>query len=591
MYQINDKFRAAMKSPVIVPRLRGTINNQPFSDEDILQGSFRACNQCVDVSQIALGGVFVGEVSLTLLPTIATERGGWVGKEIYIEYGLDCGDEIVYIPCPSGYYYIYSATWTANGLEVVAYDSMSKLDTFYSHEQATGKAYDWLTFISAKTGIKLGNTRAEIEAMPNGLEQLALYSTDDISTYRDLLMFLSSALGGFATCGRDGSIVIKSFTGSPVDQIDETKRFAGASFSDYVTKYTGLSIVNIETRETSYYSMPTDDGLTMKLGANPFLQFGTEATKRQMRVAILNNLQSFKYVPYTVTLLGCCAYDLGDVIRFTGGIAGGVVSGCVMSYDFSFNDYSFAGYGDNPALLSAQSKLEKDINGIYSSQVAEYASITPLINVTKLEVNTEWNKIGQLTFAVAKDQVALFHCVVKLNINESGLSRFKYRLNSEDIDFIHESYVTADTDTVTLFIPITIMANVFYTFEIFAQSDGFTGSIELYDVRGALFGIGVLTSQWDGTLTFEDVFKLSGDRDYTIAFNDDSINVALDVPTPVALSDKFVLSGDRDYTIAFSDNVSIITQSNTYELITEDGRNLTTEAGDPYITDGGENNG
>lgn len=587
MYQINEKFRAAMKSPVIIPKLHGNVEGVPFTEEDILQGSFRVCNQCVDVSQLALGGVFVGELSLTLLPTIATNRGGWVGKEIYIEYGLDCGDEVIYIPCPSGFYYISSATWTANGLEVIAYDSMSKLDEPYTAELSSGTAYDWLTFISANTGVTIGNTREEIAAMPNGLEQLGLYTADEIQTYRDMLMFLSAALGGFATCGRNGSILIKSFTSPVIDSIDETKRFAGGSFSDYITRYTGLSIVDIESREVVYYGLPVDDALTIKLGSNPFLQFGTNDTKKKMRTAILQNMQSFQYTPYNVTLLGCCAYDLGDVIEFTGGIAGGSV-GCVMSYDFGFNDYSFGGFGDNPALISAQSKLDKEISGIVNQQTAEFASVTPLTNVSKLDLAEIWENIGHISFTVAKKQTALFHAVVKLNIDQSGLARFRYKLNNDVIDFVHESFVMAETDTVTLFIPLPIEANVLYTFDVYAQlGEDLHGSIELYDFRGALYGIGVMASNWDGTITVEDKFSLISDRDYAIEFVESDLWIEPQTPLPADAVDEFDLISDRRYEIEFFDRTSILMQTGIFDLITEDGRPLTTETGDPYITNGG----
>lgn len=587
MLNVSEKFYRAMKSNLFIPKLRGTIDGVPFTEADILQGSFRVCGQCVDVSAIALGGVFVGELRLTLLPHIATDRGGWVGREIFISYGLDTGDGVEFIPCPSGFYYINSATWTANGLEIIAYDSIGKLDKTYTGEQSSGTAYDWLTFIATKTGVKIGNTPEEVAQMPNGLQQLGLYNTDEVQTFRDLLMFLSAALCGFATCGRDGSIVIKSFGSQIVDTIDEFKRYAGAGFSDYVTRYTGLSIVDIETKELVYYHIPEDTGLTMKLGSNPFLQFGTKIVKDEMRKAVLNGLQSFAYTPYNATLLGCCAYDLGDVIRFDGGLAAGAV-GCIMSYDFGLNDFSINGYGDNPALLSAQTKLDKEVAGIISSQEKELATVTSLTNINELGISEEWNKIGELSFAVSKAQSVLFHAAVKLNIEQSGLVRFMYRLNGDVVDFIHESYVTELVDTVTLFIPLPIEANLIYDFEVFIQSDTVTGTVNPYDVRGAVFGVGVVTSNWDGTIELEDKFKLELGGDLIINFVDNAPVVDFITPEVIALTDAFALELGGDLAIEFAADVNIITQTGIFDLITQDGRPLTTETGDPYITNGGK---
>jgi hypothetical protein len=74
---------------------------------------------------------------------------------------------------------------------------------------------------------------------------------------------------------------LPGFNQTVVDTIDDAHRFTGGSFSDYVTRYTGLSVVNMEDSTTSYYAEDEDDGLTMNLGSNPFLQYGVAATKER----------------------------------------------------------------------------------------------------------------------------------------------------------------------------------------------------------------------------------------------------------------------------------------------------------------------
>lgn len=587
MYNVSNKFREAMNSAVISPRLKGKVGKTNFTEADIAQGSFRVCNQCVDVSNLTLGGVYIGELRLTFLPTIATQRGNWVGKRITCEYGLDCGDEVVYIPCPSGAYTINSATWTAEGLEVVAYDDMSKLDKTYSNEQANGTAYDWLKYIATKCGVTLGNTRAEIEKLPNGSEKLGLFSTDGIQTYRDALSYLAATLCGFATCDRSGGIVIRSFDGHNVTSIDETRRFEGGAFSDYVTTYTGVSVVDMQTKEVKYYGQKVDDGLTMKLGSNPFLQLGLTVTVENMRKAILKGLEAFAFVPYSVTLLGCCAYDLGDCITFTGGLAENSI-GCVMSYDFGLNDYCVAGYGDNPALQSAESKLDKNITGLINEQKSEALRVTQMTNINSVRLTSSYTQLGQLNFAVTKQQTVLFHAVAKLRLLRGGLVRFKYSLNGTDIDFIHEVNLDASIDTATLFIPAVVEASTPYRFTVSVQSDNAEGLVDPLNLRGAIIGSGVLDVGWNGFIVVGDVYSpvING---YKAVFRaDESFTVKVLPVEAIRLAE--VLEGvfSSNHTIpAFDDDVRFIIRTDSYEMDTEDNEAIITEDGERLISIGG----
>ena len=72
-------------------------------------------------------------------------------------------------------------------------------------------------------------------------------------------------------------------------------------------------------------------------------------------------------MPFRVTAIGNPAYDLGDCLRFTDGLADGSLS-CITKYVFTFNDkYEMQGAGEDPAYASAKSKSDKDISGLLST--------------------------------------------------------------------------------------------------------------------------------------------------------------------------------------------------------------------------------
>lgn len=581
MYQVTETFRRAMNNFVIMPVLRGTVGNKAFTHDDILQDTFRVCNQCIAVNDAKLGGVFIGELRLTFLSTVADRRGDWVGKVISCEYGLVTEEGAEYIPTPSKYYTIYSADWTEQGLKVIAYDNMIKLNKDFAKEQSAGTAWEWLQYISVKTGIAIGQTQAEVNALPNALKQLGLINADNVETYRDLVSYLAASLSGFATINREGALIIKQFNGSVVATIDPDNRFTGCTFSDYSTRYTGLSVLNSENGTTSYYHLNPDNGLTMKMGANPFLQLGIN--QDEIRSTILNELWRYNYVPFKATLLGCCAYDLGDLIRFTGGVASNSI-GCIMAYDFGLNSYSVACYGDNPALENVQTKTEKNITGLTKSKAKEELSITSLTNISTVEISEDWAEIGKLSFAVSKDQTMLFHGVSKTSLTVPGVVQYKYVLNDEALDFIHEEYSNEGNDTQTLFIPFTVSADVPNTLRIYTRSENAAGEVLALNMRGSILGVGISTNDWDGTLSFNDFYNFTLNGGLITNFTDGGVTFAEDTPTRHELTDVYLFDTCGLLDVNFSDTLKITLHEPEFSRTTEDGDRRLTEENDTRIT-------
>ena len=57
MYEVSAAYKKAMKEPVHRFLIGGSISNTPFSDRNILKGSFSITNQCSDDSEMKIGQV------------------------------------------------------------------------------------------------------------------------------------------------------------------------------------------------------------------------------------------------------------------------------------------------------------------------------------------------------------------------------------------------------------------------------------------------------------------------------------------------------------------------------------------------------
>lgn len=414
MYQVSNAYLTEMMSHSTRRRLTGTIGDVSFDENDIIKGTFEISNRCAEESDMKIGGVYIGTLEMTLVPSFLTKipRDQLQGKDVTVSIGLKVGGEWIDVPC--GIFTLQAPKISKNGIAVEGYDYMKKLDKKVGMSETAGRMYDFLQMIERECDVVLGMTQAEVESLPNGMMNISPYSENDIETYRDMLYWLAQTCGRFATINRSGELVLRKF-GIPNDVIlDEMHRDTDVVFSGYTTHWTGISIVDMETEMTNYYGIEPDDGLTMNLGQNPFLQYGLPEVKDQMRMAVLEEIADIEYTPFSVASARDPIFDLGDEINFEGGISGDS-TGCVMSFVYNLTGYEFEGYGDDPALTDGRSKVDKNIAGLLAKTDSNSITYYSYRNIERMVIpeNTEVT-IGSLKFAAKKETEAVIQMEFKL---------------------------------------------------------------------------------------------------------------------------------------------------------------------------------
>ena len=370
MYPVSNAYKAAMHNRVQRFKIRGTVGTEPFTDENILAGSLSISNQCSGSDNIDIGQVYIGELNVTFLD-VAIDRNSWYGKEITISFGQCLGnDNYEYITL--GVFTVNEASYTEAGVVIKAYDHMAMLDKTCSSLSTGANPYNLAKSICDECGLTLETTEGTFAHFPNGRTTLGVYAENDIKTYRDAISWIAQACCCFVTASRSGGIVFRGYGGDVADSIDDKHRFTGCSFSDFSTRYTGLSVVDIEKQTTSYYAVKPDNGLTYNLGSNPYLQIAISHSKTSMREAILRKLAEIDYVPFKATCIGNPAYDLGDVIVFSNGIADSTKKSVITKYAWTYGQsYVMEGVGRNPALATGNSKTDKNISGLINQTVGD----------------------------------------------------------------------------------------------------------------------------------------------------------------------------------------------------------------------------
>ena len=512
MYSVSNKYIQDMKEPVARLSVRGTIGDKAFTEENIAGGSFSITNQCVDSDEIKLGAVYIGELRATF-QNINISRYSWVGKVITVyqtRYFADDEEEPYSEEIPLGVFTIAEATLGGDGVSVIAYDNMAKFDKTAQFNVTTGTPYAILSNICSLCGVTLAMTQLQVEALPNGTELLGLWADNDIETFRDMLSWLAQTLASVALINRGGGLYLKPYDMNVVDEITDASRFTGSSFSDFESRYSGISVVDMEKGQTNYYGLEQDIYLTYNLGSNPFMQFGVPSTKERMARAILNSLAATAYVPFNCSMLGDPCYDLGDVLTLSGGMGDGTKCFVIQRYAYKLhNGYEIEGVGKNPNLANAKSKTDKEIsaliNNVNQNEIQYYFySNSDIIKVK----NTKTKTLLDVRFASLRATVVMFHAEVLLEADTTNtvIGTINYYINNVKVTSREPVETWIDGRHILhLLYHINIDDAVLTRFVATITARGGTIEVPVNGVEAVIYGQGLAaTESWDGLIDIEE---------------------------------------------------------------------------------------
>jgi hypothetical protein len=161
----------------------------PFTEEHILARTFSITGQCSDSSEVQIGQVYTAELKITLLRTLTLPRYSIKGEKIIPNFGLFTGNVYEFIPL--GIYTISKASWAASGVEITAYDNISKLDRTFSSKSLKGTPYELMNRACTACGLELATQKKDFDSFANGTRTLALYPDNDVETWRELVSWIA----------------------------------------------------------------------------------------------------------------------------------------------------------------------------------------------------------------------------------------------------------------------------------------------------------------------------------------------------------------------------------------------------------------
>ena len=554
MYPVSEAFLQAVQENTRRYYWSGKITTKAgvvheFSEKDIVKGSGYISSQCCGSTEMELGTVYSTEMGITLL----SEIDRYTLEDALIEpfYHLLVGDG--YETVPMGIYEISEANRNIRCLEIKAYDYMLRFEKDFNVTDTIGNAYEIVSMCCKACKVELAHSQAELEAMPNGTTVLSIYSENDIETYRDVLYYIGQVLGGFFCINRKGKLELRKYGNEPVMNISNKQRFS-SSFSDFITRYTAVSSTNMKTQTAEYYALETDDGLTMNLGVNPFLQFGTDDSRKELCEQILKDISVIKYVPFDSDTIGNPALDIGDVLRFSGGHADEEQITCITYSQCRIGaKHTLRCVGKNPRLAQAKSKNDKNISGLLNQVDAGKIGIHTFSNASAYTLGDTDTRIISIEFATTEENHAQFFGQVVIEVtavakertaNAVGVINIPMtEINAETGEVVEKPlsvevelpvswsedgnavcYVTFEHNDVintlhcpvetwnsgkhilSLYYPIeSVVPNITNTFNVYLRMENGTGSVGVGDCIASISGQAMAAAAaWDGKIEIEE---------------------------------------------------------------------------------------
>lgn len=541
MYAVSNAYKTAMAQPVHRFKISGYVGSTAFTEANILQGTLSITNKCSNGNDIVVGSVNIGVLKCTFIGMEVSEN-----DDITLSEGLKLANN-TYEYVPMGVYRVAEANVTKSGIVVTAYDRMNLFDKNFEISTTYGTPYAIANLACQTCGVVLGMTIEEMQALPNGTESLMLASENDIQTWRDMIFWLAQAMACIATINRSGNLVFRPFKQSSDNTLTNYQRFNNSSFSRFVVRYSGISVVNVDDKTTSYYGLDDDRYLTYNIGANPFLQSGTVSDRTRMRTAVLNGIANIAYTPFKVNVNVGALYDLGDVITNTDGLATGSSIACVMRYEWKLNrGFMMEGVGKNPALASAKSKADKQIQGIEKSQQSDTVQYYIYTNAESITVpDGDRKKIIDIRFISSKKTIVLFNAeiLVDADTEDKVAGKITYRYNDVYIEGYNPTETMIDGEHVLhLLYPFEIDAAKVSRIEVFLDADGGSLTIPIAGIKAAVYGQGLIgTSSWDGTIEIRqkiDPFNLAHPMvAMQVARIEESVTVATQDPEGASITE------------------------------------------------------
>lgn len=581
MYNVSNSYREATQKGYFKGRVAGKITLENGSvvtigDSNIINGSLSINNKCVNNSEFCLGAVYVGQMSMTMYnPTI--DRYSLYNAQVELSYFLtleDGTEEEV----PLGVFFVDKPSRSKKLIQLKCYDAMTKFDVNVE-EDSWGVPYALLTLACEKVGVELANTEEEINAMCNGDNDFSLNSAR-VNTYRDLLSYISTLLGGFATINRSGKLEIRQFHAVPDLSITARQR-TSSTVNDYETYFNSVR-ARFVAEQNFYPYVETDDtmtsGLQLDIGDIPIVQ-GLEDFKHEVLQNILTVLKGIRYVPSDFKMSPDPTIDLGDGLTLedvnnTSESVFAIVTGYTWSYH---KEQSITSNGTDALLPNVSDSSKKQLDSMEAQIESKNLVVKTFTNSEVIKIGETDETIIRMSWSAFEDTTAIFFATVPVEMSADGHIILTYMKSLNQVGQLTK-YLPRGKHFLTFTNYISSEADENVTWIVKARTEYFESDVRKQEAKILSFKdwidhqtISTVTTT--STVTNAETGEVTSESTSESAFNYAYVEQPVDTTVPVgtileqeikaiAFAQGLNATAGWDGTLEFKDDVSTIKLNN-----------------------------
>lgn len=424
MYQTSEAYRQALDNGYLDTRIEGTITTVqgtviPFADRDIVPGSLKINTKAVNGNDFSFGGVYVGELSVSLMADI--NRYSLNGARVEGTYYLKTGDQEQSIPL--GAFFVYEATRAKRIISIKAYDAMTKLDIEIT-EATNGLMFDILTYISEMSGVELAQGEQEISQFINS-DIWLIVDPEHVSTYREAVSQIATLAGRFATINREGKLEFREFNTETVSDKVPAKRRTSSDIADYSTFFCGVRAgFRSDNGYIQYEAIDelVERGLILDIG-DVSIFLGEDTTKNSIMDNLLGVVKRIDYIPLTYEGISDPSLDVGDTLELIN-ISNTDYSArtLLLSYDWTYHGtQKITSYGLDPLAAGVVSKDAKILSKIESQLSSKSLVVKTYTNSRKLSISgSREQEVLLINFATTESTTVMLMLTIPFEASLDG---------------------------------------------------------------------------------------------------------------------------------------------------------------------------
>ena len=306
-----------------------------ITDDDLVASSVKIIKKSVSGASFDIGECYVDSATFTINKNINNYKS-LTGAKVTIRIKVNNTDLNLSENVLLGTFRILQdgIKRTNTLLQVTADSYISKFDKSRKRATFTGDLYDLVNDSCNKCKVTFGMTEYEFRALsPNVAKTYEIKKDSSLKTHRDVIMYVSQLIGGFATTTPAGALIFKNYTSNnDVCNVNDNV-IVNYSIGDEVYNLSGLGM-SVKEKDVYLYRDGEDDDSPyfLNLDTNPIMENCTDDEITSIVDNIWSKLIDLNLNNFSFEFNGNPLIEVGDIISIPERNLETYVASCEWTY-------------------------------------------------------------------------------------------------------------------------------------------------------------------------------------------------------------------------------------------------------------------